>query len=296
MFFSKKKKVSIEQRGNVPVLSAAQKNYLPKPYTQTRGLVVNGVFGETDIGKSYQMDIEVGAYIKAIPGVRNARRVLIGDTNGEYPKYPEVALKSINSYGIEARRVNMRGWSVPEKKAAMIFMAEKFQNGHLIIDDIDKFAVFSRDQELIGTLMGNRHQSVDLTLCHQSLAKASPTFYENVTTLRLHHQQCRDQVLREKASGYFTILKIAQNIIKTQYELGNNRFYLTLNLRTKKIKGCSSQKAYRHACQLYLALYKDGLREERALLSIANMKVKDVEALAVERALKKLEQYWVPYS
>lgn len=241
--------IKVETRGRKPEKYTEQQLDI-KP---GRICLVNGVFGETGGGKSYQTIIEAKYYTQTIPGVKNGRKVLIFDTNGEYTMFPAIALNHIKDFSkVMVCRINARGWSDSQKKDGAIYCAKNFKNGLLIVDDIDKFAPFNSNKEFTSLMMGGRHEGDDLTLCHQSLDMGTTIFYRNALSIRLHNQVSNESALKSKCEKHLKILKIAQHIVNKQYKLGNERFFVTINLRKQKIHGCSNKLHFENACKAYL--------------------------------------------
>jgi len=252
-----------ERRGRPLVKGAQKPQNNNKSFKPQRKFLVSAAFGETGVGKSHQTDIEIAKYISGFSGNQRGRKVLIIDTNGEYTRYPTISLYHLKDFHSNAcYRINLRGKSAEEKKNIAMKAVQIFNNGLLILDDIDSYEVYSRDRNLIASLMGNRHKNLDLLLIHQSLDMGTPNFYRNGTAIRLHHQTSQDTILRTKAKECFPILKIAQLIIKEQYISGNIHFFLVIMLREQKIRGCSSRKEFDKAVMMYLNQYPGEIKEE----------------------------------
>ncbi len=295
MFSRKVKEVKVETRGaKIKPYNGMPLNIAPK-----RICHVTGVFGETGGGKSYQTKIEVVHYTRTIPGVKNGRPVLIFDTNGEYTDFPVISLDHLSDFKEPVvKRINARGWSDDEKKKGSLIGAKKFKMGLYLVDDIDKFAPFETDKEFTSLMMGGRHEGVDLMLCHQSLDMGTTIFYRNALGLRLHNQASNDSALQGKCEKHLMILNIAQHIVNTQYMLGNERFFVTINLRKKKIHGVSNKQCFINACKAYLiedkgmvnkAITELIIRQELAYSERTSGKAYN---LGFERALKGLDSMY----
>ncbi len=274
-----------------------------------RECLVNGVVGQTGSGKSFTLHKEIAFYTK--PGAnRTGRKVLVFDTNGEYTELPAIAncqtepefKKIMNAWQkVEGRRINAQNWSRDQKYQGLLWCHSHFKNGLLVIDDIDKIAVHTKSQAIIGTLMGNRHDALDVTLCHQSLEMPTHDFYRNVTTLRLHHQRFNSNNLKDRAKGSYNILKIASLIIKRQYESGNKYYFLTMHLRNEKIYGIpntpAGRKEFELAVRKYLTLEPAEIREEISEMDAAGLiNYKDRNSTATrEKAISRLMQQYYKF-
>jgi len=260
-----------EKRGRPLTRGAQRPGTTEIKHSVTRKFLVSAAFGETGVGKSHQTDIEIANYIRGFNGNQCGRKVLIIDTNGEYIKYPTITLHHLKDFNNNTcYRINLRSKSVEEKKYTALKAVQLFNNGLLIMDDIDSYEAYSRDQHLISSLMGNRHKNLDLLLIHQSLDMGTPNFYRNATALRLHRQQSQDRILMTKAKDKFPILKIAQIIIEEQYISGNIHFFLVIMLRDQKIRGCSSRKEFNKAVMMYLNQYASEIKAEIGRITTLN--------------------------
>lgn len=270
-----------------------------------RECLIQGVVGETGVGKSYQLHKEIKFYIGSANG-RTGRRVLIFDTNGEYEEYREIKncsseqafMKELQAWDrsgkVDCRRINAKNWSLKQKYHGLLWCHSYYKNGLLVVDDIDKIAAHTQSQEIISTLMGNRHDALDVILCHQSLDMPTTNFYRNVTIIRLHHQRSNEATIRNKTRGSFTIIKIASLIIDNQYRNGNIRFFLLINVRKEKIYGCTSEREFELACRKYLALYPTEVKHELAAMHAegrTGLNRKNDMEIATQRAVKRLHKF-----
>ena len=262
-----------------------------------RTCMVNGVFGETGVGKSYQTEKEIKLIVQPIPGQKSPRKVLMFDTNGEYTKFPAITQKQIEGGYFDraaAARINAQGLPPEKKKEMAMRLCQTFYNGHMFIDDIDNFNSYSRDQDYIGALMGARHKGLDLTIIHQSLEMAVPNFWRNVTTIRLHQQASGDKELKERSKGKFPILKIASIIVENQYRAGNIRFFVNIHLRNLKIYGMPYKDEFEKAVQKFLILNPEYMKEDIAEISITHNASKlngNLKSLGLAKATQRFMQY-----
>ena len=296
-----KDELSVETRGRHPKKIGDR---IIEDIAAKRICHVYGIFGETGGGKTHQTKIEAHAYAKTVPGVRNGEKVLVFDTNGEYLQkdgFTTISLHHVEMLqNVGLYRVNARGWSDEEKKAGALLCAKKFKRGLYVVDDIDKWAPFETNKEFTSLMMGGRHEGVDLALSHQSLDMGTTIFYRNALSIRLHNQASNLAALKSKAEKHLPILQISENIVNKQYELGNYRFFVTINLRKKKIFGVplSHKNAFMHACKMYL-ISNPGLVKEAAVELVAENKLKHADMnrekgknMAFQQALNKLDFFY----
>lgn len=269
-----------------------------KKFSIRRKFLVSGAFGETGVGKSHQTDIEISNYLRGFNGQQCGRKVLIIDPNGEYTKYPTISIHHLKDFQANAcYRINLRGKSPAERKDIALQAVQIFNNGLLIMDDIDSYGAYSRDQDLISSLMGNRHKNLDLLLVHQSLDMGTPNFYRNATALRLHRQKSQDKILITKAKECFPILKIAQIIIEEQYIAGNIHFFLVVMLRENKIRGCSSRSEFNKAVMIYLNEYPSEIKSEIGRITTLNPKLYNkrndvsIRTMAINKLIERYSRF-----
>lgn len=279
----KKKGNSTETRGRKKV------TYSTEELERQPMLVL--VCGETGVGKSYRNLIEIDRYMKGNPEThRKGRKVLAFDVNDDdYTAFKTVKPSLIqNLTAIRARRIRPitehgQMMSLDEKREVVEQMVNRFKNGLLVFDDIDKYLVRAKGQSVIGTLVSNRHSGLDIMISHQSIAKISTSEWENCTWLRLHRQN--DNVSRyENRIPNFFLVCIATFIVNEQYDLANDAlrsgeidaeaykirrsFYVYVNMRALRIRG-ASKAAFIRATQKYVQKHEN--REINYLLSEKNI-------------------------
>lgn len=142
-----------------------------------------------------------------------------------------------------------------EEKRDVVEKAIKFfRNGLLVLDDVDNYMPGAKGQSMIGALCTVRHLGIDILFTHQSIAKITTTQWQNCSWLRLHHQV--DDVTRYKDRiPNYELVRIAQLIVNEQYDavmdafrtekidrnefIIKKSFFVYVDMRGKKIKGCS---------------------------------------------------------
>lgn len=232
------------------------------------------VCGETGVGKTFRNKQEIKKYMQDFPSVgKKGRKVLAFDTNDDdYPEFRTVSpdhLKALTR--VSARRIrpfNRDGAPMDDdnKKEVVDKIVKYYRNGLIVLDDIDHYMTGAKGQSMIGALCTIRHKGLDILLTHQSIAKITTTEWQNCTWLRLHHQVDDVTRYRERIPKYY-LVRIAQLIVDEQYELASNAFayrkinedeykrrksfFLYVNMRQQKIRGCS-RPAFIRACKRYI--------------------------------------------
>jgi hypothetical protein len=230
--------------------------------------------GRKGVGKTYATLQLIQSYLKGNPATGAApRKVLLLDVNNEFVNVKDdqnsefIHIKAISlndiekftlSNKVEARRVSVLKegggkMNLVEIAQALHHILENYQNGLLLIEDINKFVSDSLPNDLVGSIITQRHVSVDVITHFQSLGKAAhPKLWANCNWLRYH--QCDDTVERHKNKfgGNIEHLKILEKMVNIEYEKGNKRFYAYLNKDDGTIQGDFSKKQFQFAIYQYL--------------------------------------------
>ncbi len=223
------------------------------------------VCGETGVGKTFRNILEIENYLRDHPEVyRKGRKVLIFDVNDDdYECYTTVSpdfirdLKSIRARRIRPLTKFGETMSIEEKRDMVERMVKQFTDGLLVLEDLDKYMTGAKGQTIVGLLTTNRHHGLDIMISHQSIAKITTTEFQNCTWLRLHKQVDDVTRYRNRIPNYF-LVRIATIIVEEQYLIGNIRFFVYVNMRKLKLRGCSVQ-AFIRACKKYLDTEENGM-------------------------------------
>ncbi len=214
--------------------------------------------GETGVGKTYRNILEIESYLRdnVLTG-RKGRKVLIFDVNDDdYERYQTVSPDHIRDlYLIRARRIRPLtrfgdSMTIEEKRDTVERMVKQFTEGLLVLEDLDKYMTGAKGQTIVGLLTTNRHHGLDIMISHQSIAKITTTEFQNCTWLRLHKQVDDITRYRARIPNYF-LVRLATLIVEEQYLIGNIRFFVYVNMRKLRVRGCS-REAYIRACKKYL--------------------------------------------
>jgi len=223
--------------------------------------------GRKGVGKTYVTLQLIQETLNGNPQTGSLpRKVLILDVNNEFANVKADQNESFHhvkalrladvkkftlSNKIEARRVSVvkEGGGIRtlvEIAAALSHILENYQNGLLLIEDINKFVSDSLPNDLMGKIFTQRHVSVDVITHFQSIGKAAhPKLWANCNWLRYH--KCDDTVERHMEN-----LKILEKMVEIEYENGNKRFYAYLDKDEGKIMGDFTKKQFRYAIYQYL--------------------------------------------
>ena len=223
--------------------------------------------GKKGVGKTYATLEMATSYILGNSKVP-PRKVLILDVNNEYaevkkdhnnPLFPEIRalrLQDVPRFTyhpkVEARRVSVLKpeggkMSLVEIQEALGYILANYQNGLLIIEDINKYISDSLPNDLMGTIATQRHVSVDIITHFQSIGKAA-----NPKLLRFH--KCEDTVERHKNkfAGNIEHLKIMEMMVDDAYRAGDKRFCCYLDKDYGTIKGSFNKSTFKNAIENFL--------------------------------------------
>lgn len=265
--------------------------------------------GKKGVGKTYCTLQLVQSYLKGDPanGIP-PRKVLFLDVNNEYgnvkgdqnPEFAHIKAISLNDIRrftyhpkIEARRVSVMKegggkMTLNEVAEALQVILENYMNGLLIIEDINKFVSDSMPNDLIGSIVTQRHLSVDIITHYQTIGKiAHPKIWGNCNWIRLH--KCEDTVERHKAkfAGDTIHLEILEKMVDMEFKKGNIRFCAYLDKDDGKIKGGFTLQQFRDAIEAYLQEnYKIVKREYEKVVLKTGKKLHVSQASAVDFLMK----------
>jgi hypothetical protein len=233
--------------------------------------------GMPGVGKSKETEDQLNVYVQVDSSVNRAgRKVLIFDTNDEYRKYRSVAYnardpKDNGRYFADLRNIEIRRvlpyWASPngaqnnmsfeDKEKTLVDIVNNYRNGLVLLEDINTYLVSVKSVETISALCAARHKGMDIIIHLQSLSAVDTRMWQNASYIRMHYQT--DDIVRYKGrlNENFEPLKIAQNIVNTEYMGGNIYYFIYFNNKTKKLSGCTREQ-YLNALDMYRAEQKQG--------------------------------------
>lgn len=224
--------------------------------------------GRRGIGKTWTTVQKLREYVrgnpaKGVPG----RPVLIFDVNDEfsnrndYPDFRTMRMSDIPRFA--ARRVPQIRRITPyfdhggkmkmgqDMIDALEYILSTYYNGLLVVEDINKYVSDHMPNDLIGNICTNRHEGIDILLHYQSIGRVATKVWQNIDTLRMHKETAGVERNRGKFEEHYQIFKIAENIVNREYDNGNERFYLYVDVARKKIKAAVSVETMRDAITEY---------------------------------------------
>lgn len=225
--------------------------------------------GKKGVGKSYQTMKLMLQYVYGNPqtGVP-PRRVLIMDTNDEYPEIKALSLEDVSLFSIhptaEIRRIrplfpNGQRMGFDEWVQALFYVLQRYYNGFLLIEDINKFIGDYLPNDLVGAICTNRHTGVDIMMHYQAIGRLTPKIWQNLNILRFHKNSESVDRHEKKFPEKYEFLKIAEIMVEREYMSGNIRFFLNVDLDKEKIRGNFSKELFIDAMNDYISQHQVAL-------------------------------------
>lgn len=225
--------------------------------------LLGAAVGKKGVGKTYQTIILLNKYVRGNPanGIVG-RKVLILDVNDEFSQYKPIALDQIVTFSAspipEIRRVrtlhtNGKRMTLNEIADALFYILENYRGGLLLIEDINRYVSDSLPNDLIGAICTQRHMDLDIIMHFQALGRIVPKIWQNLNWLRFHKNSESVHKHRNKFPDKEIIFKLAESIVDEQYESGNQRFFLYVDLDTEKIKGAFDQTIFNRGVNKFIS-------------------------------------------
>ncbi len=262
------------------------------------------VVGRQGVGKTYQLVKEciqaaLGNKVKLVYPMK----VCIFDCNvisGSYKQFKTIDFNSNGKTSAE-RCKKVKEWTLPDVRRVVNYqkngelmsldqmndtaldLMEHFSQGMLCLEDMNVYLQSAAQKRFLSEFVRVRHKGVDLVMVVQSLGVIAPKMWANCSVLRMHKTFDNVDAIKDKVPDQYEMLKIAQLIVNKQYQIGNIRFFLYVNMRKGKIKG-ASKEAFMQACREYAILNPSDIHEmvkiekikyDQALNTFIQIKVRD---------------------
>jgi hypothetical protein len=112
-----------------------------------------------------------------------------------------------------------------------------FYGGALFIDDLNFTLGDTLPLSFTKYLTNNSHRNCDIILHVQDIGRALPKMWQNINIVRLHHQNGGCVPAEGKLSHNYPILRVAELIVERQYNSGNERYFIYVDIDKQKIRG-----------------------------------------------------------
>lgn len=228
--------------------------------------------GKRGIGKSYTTTQIMSKYVKGFGGKMKPRRVLIVDVNDEFQGVKAISPDDVKKFSmhpkIEARRI--RPFNADGTKMTLndicetLFMVlEQFKGGLLLIEDINKYMSHHFPKDMVGAIVTNRHNSMDIIMHYQAIGKVPTTIWENANWVRFHKNNQSVDRHKKKFEDKYELFKLVECLVDNEYEKGNKYYHIYGNLDDTKIEGDYTKKQWDNALNKYLSdNYKSVVKPE----------------------------------
>jgi hypothetical protein len=149
-----------------------------------------------------------------------------------YTVFPNIEIRRVRPFHLDGRRMTLDEWA-----NALFYVLNRFQNGLLLIEDINKFIGDHLPHDLVGAIATNRHVGLDIVLSFQSLGRINTKIWGNMNLMRFHKNVESVERHKNKFPDKFEMLRIAEIMVNNEYHRGNNRFFLYVDMDEMKIRG-----------------------------------------------------------
>tara|TARA_R100000908_G_C3745498_1_gene140952 strand:+ start:204 stop:1013 length:810 start_codon:yes stop_codon:yes gene_type:complete len=218
--------------------------------------------GKRGIGKSYTTTRIMSNYVKGFGGKVKPRRVLIMDVNDEFQGVKAISPQDIARFSmhpkVEARRIrpfNMDGtkMTLSDISETLFVALETYKGGLLLIEDINKYMSHHFPKDLVGAIVTNRHNSMDIIMHYQAIGKVPTTIWENANWVRFHKNNQSVDRHKKKFEDKYELFKLIECLVDNEYEKGNKHFFMYGNIEDTKINGEYTKKQWNDALERYLS-------------------------------------------
>jgi hypothetical protein len=267
-----------------------------------REVVLMAACGKKAVGKSYAHMVLMNQYVQGDPyrGVKG-RRCLIMDVNDEYGygtyNVPAISLADVSLFSahpiVEIRRIrpfhpNGSRMTLDEWTQALFYVLQVYTNGLLLIEDLNKFITDHIPGDLVGAICTNRHVGLDILLSYQSLGRINTKIWGNLNVLRFHKNTESVERHRNKFPDKYEFMRIAEIMVNNEYNNGNKRFYVYVDMDEEKIRGNYSDEIVKNAINQYVYENYNEIIKPYLLQKDNSNKKKYTEQTAFKEVCQKL--------
>lgn len=291
-----KQKESVENR----VSSSAELKKAAKETSShnSREAVTILAIGEKGVGKTFtSMNFFKDNYIKTI-GPKKGRKVLIFDTNGEFPDIEPLHFEQIKYFNqqkvVEIRRVlavdpvTYKPLGVDGKARLLerIFEEQTPRDMGVFLEDLNSYITQTTSKQMIDVLTTNRHKAIDLFIHLQTFRAVPPRIWGNVNLIRLHKTgDGVRQVLNKVRNAKLT--EVAYNIVEEKCKQ-DIRFYVWIDYDNRCITGKFKYSDLVNAATEY------AISREKEKIKLIRQKNKISEEEAIKVVAESIAQEFKP--
>ena len=229
--------------------------------------------GKKGVGKSVETIRMIDEYVSGNPskGVP-PRKALIFDVNDEFSSFwyfgvqrsiKAIAIKDIMKFSmhpkVEARRIRPfwddgKKMTINDMGEVLGIILDKYRNGLLLVEDINKYLSDAMPADLIGSLATSRHIGLDIVSQFQNIGRAgNQTLLGNLNMIRLHKTNDTVERHKNKFEEKTEILQIAEYLINKRYFDGDIRYFVYVDTENMKIRGKFTKLEVEDAIHQYIS-------------------------------------------
>jgi len=108
-------------------------------------------------------------------------------------------------------------------------------------------------KDLVGAIVTNRHNSMDIIMHYQAIGKVPTTIWENANWVRFHKNNQSVDRHKKKFEDKYELFKLIECLVDNEYEKGNKHFFMYGNIEDTKINGEYTKKQWNDALERYLS-------------------------------------------
>jgi hypothetical protein len=142
--------------------------------------------------------------------------------------------------------------TLDEWAQALFYVLNRFRNGLLLIEDVNKFIGDHLPNDLVGSIATNRHIGLDIILSYQSLGRINTKIWGNLNQLRFHKNNESVERHALKFPDKAEFMRIAEIMVNNEYARGNARFFVYVDMDESKIRGNISDDLREEALNQYI--------------------------------------------
>ena len=218
--------------------------------------------GKKGVGKSFTTNKVIESYVRGNMGAGILpRKALILDVNDEYTHIKAISLKDLVRFSVhpvvESRRVRPfhdtgKRMTLDEIAHTLFVILESYRGGLLLIEDINRYISDNLPNDVIGAICTNRHTSLDIIMHFQSIGRISPKIWQNMNWIRFHKNLDSVKKHQNKFEDKYELLRIVELLVNTEYQGGNKRHYMYVDMDEMQMMGVIDPKKLDFAINLYI--------------------------------------------
>jgi ribosomal protein L30/L7E len=270
--------------------------------------------GKKGVGKSVETIRMIDEYVAGNPskGVP-PRKALIFDVNDEFSSFwyfgqqrniKAISIKDIMKFSmhpkVEVRRIRPfwddgKKMTINDMGEVLGIILDKYRNGLLLVEDINKYLSDAMPADLIGSLATSRHIGLDIVSHFQNIGRAgNPKLLGNLNMIRLHKTNDTVERHKNKFEEKTEILQIAEYLINKRYFNGDIRYYVYVDVENMKIRGKFTKTEVEDAIHQYITeRYNRIISPMLQLRDKKGVKIHNEESALTEANRNLMKTYFV---